>query len=112
MAITFFALALYRPIVEMYFFSPSSPRARIFSAVLATGNRRRVALLTPTSVACADRVTATSSSNGVLYSSSVVGLGLSSRRRENSSCTSALLRVRLRRLRRSVMRSRGLVCGG
>ena len=29
------------------------------------------------SVACADRITATSSSNGVLYSSSVVGFGLS-----------------------------------
>jgi hypothetical protein len=34
------------------------------SGVLATGNRRAVALLTPTSVACADKVTATSNSNG------------------------------------------------
>src|SRR5690625_279300 len=58
-------------------------------AVPATGNSLRVALLTPTSVACADRVTATSSWNGVAYSSSVVGLGLNSRRRVNMSTTSA-----------------------
>ena len=32
---------------------------------IATGNSRAVALLTPTSVACADSTTATSSSNGV-----------------------------------------------
>ena len=51
--------------------------------VLATGNNFRVALLTPTSVACAERVTATSNSNGLEYSSSVTGCGLSSRRRDS-----------------------------
>ena len=47
--------------------------------VLATGNSRRVALFTPTSVACADSSTAASSSNGVVNSSSVVGSGLAAR---------------------------------
>src|SRR5690606_17293380 len=88
-AITFAALALNRPMVLMYCFSPSSPRARIAAGVLATGNRRRVALLTPTSVAWADSATATSNSNGVPYSSSVIGHGLSWRSRANSSSTSA-----------------------
>jgi hypothetical protein len=45
---------------------PSSPSARICAGVFATGYSLRVALLTPTSVACADRITATSSSNGVV----------------------------------------------
>ncbi len=48
--------------------------------VLATGNNLRVALLTPTSVDCADSSTATSSSNGVVNSSSLVGVGLAARR--------------------------------
>src|SRR3569833_3934243 len=48
---------------------------------MATGNSLRVARFTPLSVACADSTTATSSSNGVLYSSSVVGWGLAARRR-------------------------------
>ena len=43
--------------------------------VLATGYSLRVALLTPTSVACAESSTAASSSKGVLYSSSP-GLGI------------------------------------
>src|SRR5512139_158460 len=51
------------------------------SGVLATGNNLRVARFTPLSVACADSTTATSSSNGVPYSSSVVGCGLTARRR-------------------------------
>src|SRR5512139_2605176 len=51
------------------------------SGVLATGNSLRVARFTPLSVACADSTTATNSSNGVLYSSSVVGCGLTARRR-------------------------------
>jgi hypothetical protein len=49
--------------------------------VFATGYSLRVALLTPTSVDCADSSTAISSSKGVLYSSSVVGCGLASRKR-------------------------------
>ena len=61
-AATFAALALYRPMVLMYGFRPSSPSAAMAAGVFTTGNRRRVALLTPTSVACADSVTATSSS--------------------------------------------------
>ena len=44
--------------------------------VLATGNSLRVALFTPTSVACADSSTAAINSNGVVYSSSVSGVGL------------------------------------
>src|SRR5690606_35708706 len=107
-AITFAALALNRPMVLMYCFSPSSPRARIAAGVLATGNRRRVALLTPTSVAWADSATATSNSNGVLYSSSVVGRGLSSRRRENSSCTSGFASRPARARARARARMRGL----
>src|SRR5690606_27699583 len=82
-------LALNRPMVEICRFSPSSPSARIACGVFASGYRRRVARLTPTSVACADSTTATSSSNAVVYSSSVVGEGSSSARRENSSWTSA-----------------------
>lgn len=61
---TFFALLLNRPMVLMYSFSPSSPSARIDAGVLATGYSFAVALLTLTSVACADRMTAISSSNG------------------------------------------------
>ena len=55
------ALALLRnsPIDLMYGISPSSPSATIAAGVLATLNSRSVALLTPTSVACADRITAT-----------------------------------------------------
>ncbi len=63
-AITLRALALNNPMVAMCGFNPSSPRARMASGVLAIGYRRRVALFTPTSVACAERITATSSSNG------------------------------------------------
>ena len=47
----------------------------ICCGVFATGNSLRIALLTDTSVACADSSTAISSSNGVVYSSSVVGCG-------------------------------------
>src|SRR5690606_12671551 len=53
-----------------------------------TGYSRRVALLTPTSVACADSTTATSNSNGVVYSSSVVGDGSIPASRANISRTS------------------------
>ncbi len=44
--------------------------------VLATGNSLRVALFTPTSVAWAESSTADSSSNTLVYSSSVWGEGL------------------------------------
>src|SRR5690554_5877474 len=98
-AITFLALVLNRPMVEMWRLSASSPRSRIACGVLATGYRRRVALLTPTSVACADSRTAISSSNGVEYSSSVVGFGLSSDRRSNICVISARVSC-LPRLRR------------
>ena len=59
---TFVALVLNRPMVAMCFFRPSSPSASIACGVLATGNSRRVALFTPTSVDWADSATATSSS--------------------------------------------------
>ena len=48
----------------MYRDSPSTPRAWIAAGVLATGNSLAVALFTPTSVDCADRITAISNSNG------------------------------------------------
>src|SRR5574340_550322 len=66
------------------------------SGVLATGNSLRVARFTPLSVACADSTTATSSSNGVLYSSSVVGWGLAARRRLKISWRLAGFMGRLR----------------
>src|ERR1700736_4996975 len=51
------------------------------AGVLATGNNLRSALLTDTSVACADSITAISNSKGLVYSSSVVGCGLATRSR-------------------------------
>src|SRR5688572_30692282 len=78
-AMMFFALAFHRPMVRMYFESPSTPRAAMASGVRATGNSLRVTAFTLLSVACAERITATSNSNGVWYSSSVVGLGLAAR---------------------------------
>ena len=70
-------------------FSPSSPSAWMACGVFATGKSLRIALLTPTSVACADRITATSNSKAVVYSNSVVGFGFSARRRENNSTISS-----------------------
>ena len=58
---TFFALPLNSPIVLICSFSPSSPRSTICCGVVTACEQRRVALLTPTSVACADSTTATSS---------------------------------------------------
>src|SRR5262247_3807440 len=55
---------------------PSTPSASMRCGVLATANRRRVALLTPASVACADSSTAASNSKTLLYSSSLAGWGL------------------------------------
>ena len=53
------------------------------------GKRRRVALFTPLSVACAERMTAISSSKVLVYSSSVVGCGLASRKRRKLSAMAA-----------------------
>ena len=60
---------------------PRAPSASIFRGVFAVLNSRAVARLTLLSVACADRMTATSSSNGVEYPSSVLGAGLARFRR-------------------------------
>ncbi len=65
MRMMFFDLVLNRPMVRMESRSRGSPSFSIFSGVSATANRRRVALLTPTSVACADSTTATSRVNGL-----------------------------------------------
>ncbi len=81
----FFTLPGYSPIVRTYAVSPSCPSARIAAGVLATGNNLRVARLTPLSVACAERITAISNSNGVEYSSSVTGCGFNAAKRSKSS---------------------------
>jgi len=65
----------------MYGFKPSTPSARIAAGVLATGKRLRVAALTLLSVVCAESMTATSSSKGEPYLSSVVGAGFAARSR-------------------------------
>ena len=62
----FFALALYNPIDFMYGDRPSIPKARMAAGVRAARNKGSVALLTLLSVACAESITATKSSNGVL----------------------------------------------
>ncbi|MNL89811.1 hypothetical protein D3C87_2203650 [compost metagenome] len=48
----------------MYPDNPSTPNAWIAAGVLATGKSLAVALLTPTSVDWAERMTAISNSNG------------------------------------------------
>ena len=63
----------------MYFSSPATPSAAIAAGVLATGKSVRVARFTPLSVAWAESTTATSSSKGVEYSSSLFGSGIASR---------------------------------
>src|SRR5260370_38505928 len=55
------------------------------AGVSAARNSAGVALLTPRSVAWADRITATNNSNGELYCNSVRGAGLASLSRENIS---------------------------
>ena len=57
----------------------------IFIAMVLDGLDGRVARLTPLSVACAERITATSNSNGDECSSSVVGWGFAACRRKNIS---------------------------
>ena len=61
---TFFALPRNSPMVLIRSSMPSTPSATIFSGVSAMANKPAVALFTPTSVACADSTTATSSVNG------------------------------------------------
>jgi hypothetical protein len=58
---TFFALVLNRPMVLMKLRTFASPSLTIFSGVSAAANSAGVALLTPASVACAERTTATRS---------------------------------------------------
>src|SRR5271170_1306015 len=69
----------------------ASPRPIIFSGVSASLNSAGVALLTPASVACADRTTATKSVNGLMYCNSPRGFGLAAAKRRNASSTSALV---------------------
>src|SRR6185436_13678403 len=80
-AIMFFGWAFYNSLVRMNFDSSLTPRSAIARGVRATGNNLRVTAFTLLSVACADRITPTSSSNGVWYSSSVVGFGFAARNR-------------------------------
>src|ERR1700761_5116057 len=75
--------------VLIYSRNVSSPSASIFCGVSATWNSVRVARLTPASVACAERTTATRSVNGLRCSSSPFGSGLALRNRSNASRTSA-----------------------
>src|SRR5690606_7080178 len=79
------ALVLYRPMVLMCSASPASPSANRPCGVPCLGKNLRVARLTDLSVACADKITATSNWKVLPYSSSVVGLGLAACRRWNIS---------------------------
>ena len=67
--------------VFMWDFKRRNPRLAIASGVLARAYNFFVALFTLISVACAERITETSSSKFDEYLSSVVGVGFSSRRR-------------------------------
>src|ERR1700758_3643909 len=81
----------------MYGFTPSTPSAAMAAGVLATGKRLRVAALTLRSVVCAESMTATSSSNGVVCRSSVVGVGLAAcSRRKIALRVAACIRLGLR----------------
>lgn len=60
MAMTFLAFVRNSPIVLMCSISAASPKSSIFCGVSTCVNRFFVALLTLTSVACADSATATS----------------------------------------------------
>ena len=76
------ALLRKRPMVLMWFSKPSKPKLRIFCGVGATTNNRRVALLTPMSVACAESNTAANNSNTLAKCNSVCGWGLAACRVE------------------------------
>src|SRR5215831_4797929 len=67
----------------------ASPSATILAGVLAAANSAGVALLTPASVACAERTTAISSVYGSTCSSSPLGSGRAARKRRNASAISA-----------------------
>src|SRR5712675_148099 len=69
----------------------ASPSATILAGVSAAANSAGVALLTPASVACADRTTATNKVNGVMYCSSPTGSGLAAWKRRNAFSISALV---------------------
>ncbi len=86
--IIFLAFVLNNPIVLMYALRPFSPNAIIELGVFATLYNFCVALFTLTSVAWAERITATSNSKADAYCSSVVGAGLSrlSLRKNNFRC--------------------------
>src|SRR6267378_3803491 len=84
--------------VLMYSRTFSSPSASIFCGVSATSNSARVALLTPASVACADKTTATSRVKGLRCSSSPFGSGLALRKRLKASWTSAGVQGRIEAL--------------
>ena len=66
----------------------SSPRASIASGVGAAANNALVARFTPTSVACAERTTATSRVNGLRKVSSVRGAGLTAASRAKNASIS------------------------
>ena len=66
----------------------ASPSLTIFSGVSASANSAGVALLTPASVACAESTTATSSVNGLMWTSSPLGSGLAAWKRRNASSIS------------------------
>ena len=70
----FCALVLYRPIVRIWRLRVVRPRLRTACGVLALRYSFSVALLTETSVAWADRITAISNSKLDLKLSSVDGL--------------------------------------
>src|SRR5699024_1621321 len=72
--ITFSALVLNKQMLLVYSFRLSTTRVEMAAGVLATGNSLSVALFTPTSVACADKITAINNSKSLLTLSSVVGL--------------------------------------
>src|ERR1700682_2865395 len=63
-AMMFLALLLYNPIDLIYGDRPSTPSASIAAGVFAARNNGVVALFTLLSVAWADSITATKSSNG------------------------------------------------
>src|SRR5215470_416138 len=67
----------------------ASPSATIFSGVSAAANSAGVALLTPASVACADKTTATSSVYGLMCCSSPRGSGSALWKRRKTSSISA-----------------------
>src|SRR5437763_3500458 len=69
----------------------ASPSASIFGGVSTIAKSGLVALLTPTSVACADSTTATRRVKGVAYSSSVAGAGRAAASRRKNSAIAAFV---------------------